>query len=520
MINARSAMLQGLEQARGRKQLLTQQSAQLVQNEHALADFVTAIDREGLTSFVGQQTQTAIGEVRSELARLSQMAPGKRGDISARLEDFARRIRDIDSAIGSARSMKTQAEQTRQMLVESGRAARRVLDAAASEELKGAFDEEFRNSTNELITHFSNLASNDLSVIRQRQEEIDTARGKLTVLDNQISDARVRYDRAKKLDGLRQGVMLKIAGALSELARPEIQAKLGNDGPAVVASLRSYRDTLSGFDSIRLINRIDYSDTLAAADDALAKVQQFKDEIVQVAQVVNDLQELNNRIDRRGRKLLDGPTSSMVADVAKSVSTLRSAKIPLSSEARLQLSNTQVTLDRLPDVVDNVMDQVSRSQQTSPQNPPPTVVPSPQQSRPAQQPAPAPTQGGPMSNEEILQRSKNRVVVQDMFGCRDDKTFKRLRDLLISDKEAYQRLAEREIYSGSCTMFQIGDPVRVDEENTGWGLDPFSCINRSGEIGRCYWTSARTLNCALFCNDEEKRLEQHALEVKQKRKSP
>ena len=196
MINERSAMLQGLEHARARKQLLTQQSAQLVQNEQALAEFVTAIDREGLTSFAGQQTQTAIGEVRSELARLSQMAPGKRGDISAKLEDFARRIRDIDSAIGSARSMKTQAEQTRRMLVESEGAARRVLDAAASEELKGAFDEEFRNSTNELITYFSDLGSSDLPVIRQRHEDIDTAKGKLAVLQDQISDARARYDRA------------------------------------------------------------------------------------------------------------------------------------------------------------------------------------------------------------------------------------------------------------------------------------------------------------------------------------
>ena len=38
------------------------------------------------------------------------------------------------------------------------------------------------------------------------------------------------------------------------------------------------------------------------------------------------------------------------------MSTLSSAKIPLSSEARLQLSSTQVTLNRVSDVVDDVMD--------------------------------------------------------------------------------------------------------------------------------------------------------------------
>ena len=96
--------------------------------------------------------------------------------------------------------------------------------------------------------------------------------------------------------------------------------------------------------AFRLINRPDYSDTLAAIEDALVKTQQFKAEIVQVAQLVNDLRELNNRIDRRGRRLLDGPTSSTVADIGKSVSMLSAAKIPLSSEARLQLSNTRLTL--------------------------------------------------------------------------------------------------------------------------------------------------------------------------------
>jgi hypothetical protein len=300
--------------------------------------------------------RAGLDELRRELQQLGQTAPAKRGDIAAKLEIFTTRIRDIDSAIHSARSIKTQAEQTRRMLVESEDAARRVLKAAASEELKGAFDEEFRNSTNELINRFRDLESSDLWLIPQKQEDIDAARRKLGVLQNQITDAGARYDRAKKLDGMRQASIQKIAAALSELAQPDIRGKLGNDGLAVITSLTSFQDTLSGFDSVRLINRADYTDTLAATDDALAKAQQFKGEIVEVAQLANDLQELNNRIDRRSRRLLDGPTSSTVADIGKSVSTLSSAKIPLSSEARLQLSNTRVALNRLPDVVDNVMD--------------------------------------------------------------------------------------------------------------------------------------------------------------------
>ena len=343
MIRERQGMQHGLEQARARKQLLTQQSAQLVQYEHALADSVTAVEREGLTSFTGQQTQTAMGVLRDELARLSQMAPRQRGDISAKLDMLASQMRDIDSAIDSARTMKTQAEQTRRKLVENEGAARRLLDRATSEELKGAFDQDFMNSTNELIAQFSEMGSGDLSGIHQRQEDIDAARRKLAVVQNQVLDAEARYHRAKSLDGKRQAIMQKIAGALSELEQPEIRGKLGNDGVAVIEGLKSYQATLKGFDGVRLIDRIDYSDTLAAADDALAKTQQFKNEIAQVAQLVNDLQELNRKIDRRGRRLLDGPTSSTVADIGKSVSRLSVAKIPLSSEARLQFSNTRLS---------------------------------------------------------------------------------------------------------------------------------------------------------------------------------
>jgi hypothetical protein len=179
---------------------------------------------------------------------------------------------------------------------------------------------------------------------------------KLGELQNRVSDAGARYERAKKLDVTRQDTIQKTATTLSEFARPEIRGKLRNDGLAVIASLRSYQDTLSGFDSIRLINRLDYSDTLAATDGALAKTQQFKAEIAQVAQLVTDLKTLNNRIDRRGRQLLDGPTSSTLTGIGKSMDALSAAKIPLSSETHLQFADTRAALSRVEETVDDVMD--------------------------------------------------------------------------------------------------------------------------------------------------------------------
>ena len=221
MLSERKAVLQGLEQARARKELLTKQSADLTQYDEALADSVIAIDREGLTSFVSQQAQTDIGELRRELANLRQTAPGNRGDISPKLELFRTRMGNIQIAIRAGRSMKAQAEQTRRILAENEGAARRVLDAANGEELKGAFDDEFSNSANELIDRFGALESSDLRVIATQQEDIEAARRKLAVLQNQILGAEAKYDRAKKLDVRRQVVLRKTAEALSELARPE-----------------------------------------------------------------------------------------------------------------------------------------------------------------------------------------------------------------------------------------------------------------------------------------------------------
>src|SRR5262245_52658697 len=55
MIRERPAVLQGLDEARARKQLLTQQSTQIGQYEQTLSDLSAEIDRESLAPFAGQQ---------------------------------------------------------------------------------------------------------------------------------------------------------------------------------------------------------------------------------------------------------------------------------------------------------------------------------------------------------------------------------------------------------------------------------------------------------------------------------
>jgi len=207
MIQARAAVLYELDRARARKQLLTQQSAQITGYEHTLSDDAASIDREGLAKFMDPRTPAALGELRNMLRQLSQTSPAKRGDISANLEILATRIQNLDAAIRSGRSVKAKAEQTRQMLLEREGAAQRVLETALTEELKAAFDADFVKSTEELITRFGELASTDLSVLRERQEDIDAATRKLADLQTQASGAQAQYERDRQIQALRQAIV-------------------------------------------------------------------------------------------------------------------------------------------------------------------------------------------------------------------------------------------------------------------------------------------------------------------------
>ena len=174
------------------------------------------------------------------------------------------KLEELQKRVSEAQARYDRLKIQHRLLVEREVAAKGVLEAASSDELKGAFDKEFTNSANELIDRFRELERMDLWIIPQRQEDIDAANWKLAILQNQVSDAEARYDRAKRLDSIRQATLQRTAAVLSELAQPEIRGKLGNDGLALIASLTKYQDTLSSFDIVRLINRPDYSDALSS----------------------------------------------------------------------------------------------------------------------------------------------------------------------------------------------------------------------------------------------------------------
>jgi hypothetical protein len=88
----------------------------------------------------------------------------------------------------------------------------------------------FIGTANELINRFRELESLDLLSIREKQREVDAATRELADLQKRVSEAQLKYDRAKRLDDVRHATTLKIAATLAQFAEPEFADKLGNSG--------------------------------------------------------------------------------------------------------------------------------------------------------------------------------------------------------------------------------------------------------------------------------------------------
>jgi hypothetical protein len=357
MLRERLTFLKELEVAKTRNDLLTQQSARIATYLQMLSDITASIQHEGLAEFLDRQMQMAIDDLQTELQQLNQTAPGKRGDIAASLEIIATRIRDIDTAITSGRTVKSQAELTRRTLVENEGAARRVLEAATSADLTPAFDEQFVTSVKALVDQFRELDSIELWAIKERQVDIAAATRKLEELQQQVPDAQVRFDQATRLDGVRRSVILRLSAALSEFLRPQNHDKLSPDGLRIVSvELKSQLDALSGLDRKPLLARPDYRGMLAASDETLGRIAQIKAEITQIAELTSAQTALIRKIDARGRSLLDASTSTQLLNLNDAIKALNAAGVPLTPENRSKLARASETLGTLERTVEAVMD--------------------------------------------------------------------------------------------------------------------------------------------------------------------
>jgi len=356
LIRERPTILKALEQAKARKQLLTQQSTQITRYDQMLLDLVTVLKQESLEKFVDQQTPANLSELQNELTQLGHRTPAERGDIATRLDIISTGIRDIDKAIEAARSAKEKNEQIRKSLLQDEGSVQRILARVAGAELKPAFDDQFANSAKQLIEKIRELTSLNLESIRDNHEEVATAKVKLEFLQKQVSEAQAKYDRAKTLDQLRLKVLQNASTTLNEFARPDYRNKLSADGVSVVTKLQREADALLELDTTPLVIRQDYTDAVTAAEKTVNECQQFKTEIAQLTELTEGLRRLDGRIDQRGRNLLDSSSLSQLVELNNSARTLTTIKVPITGDGRRQLTAAQALLGQLETSIDVVMD--------------------------------------------------------------------------------------------------------------------------------------------------------------------
>ncbi|RAI38986.1 hypothetical protein CH341_26785 [Rhodoplanes roseus] len=354
-LRQRSGFLAELEIARGRKQMLSEQSAKLSGLTTSLSDMSQACGRESLAHFSNQDLSAMVSALQAESKKLADASPAQRGDLSSQMEILAARHRDLESAVRAARSEKARIEDVRMMLSKRESLARQLADSASHEDLTGGLDPQLARSANDLAEQLRQFRSLDLGTIRKRQGDLIPTLEQLVALEKRFLSARSRYDEAKALDERRRAALSTADLMLDQLSK-NASSRLSTEAGSQLANLRARRALLVQLDSTKLLERPDYGADLAAVEDVLARLDRTRDEIDDINRLAADLKALKVKIDGRGRKSLDAATASDLAEIEKSTASLVSAKVPLTSDARETIVQVRSRLERLASSVDAVMD--------------------------------------------------------------------------------------------------------------------------------------------------------------------
>lgn len=354
-LRERSVFLREMDGAKARKQLLDEQAAELSRLTTSLSDMGTACNREGLSRFSNQDILATLSALKADLEKYTGIKPAERGDLSSQLKVLTVRYRDFENVVRAARAEKARIEEYRLMLVQRETFARRIVDAASRDDMKGALDQQSLRDGNEIAERLHQFSSLELGVIRDRQSDFDETLQQLAALERQFLAAQARYNEAKARNERRVAVLEKAEPVFSQFSGT-VSGRLSVEAASQLTNLRAKRDALARLAGIRLLEQPDYTPDLAAAEDAIARLGPVRAEIEEVDRLAADLTALKTRIDTRGRKLLDTTTSSTLDEIDKSVASLAGAKIPLAPEAREKLPQVRSRLERLAGIVDAVMD--------------------------------------------------------------------------------------------------------------------------------------------------------------------
>jgi len=153
------------------------------------------------------------------------------------------------------------------------------------------------------------------------------------------------------LETKRTSTVEKSAELQSYFKQPEVRAKLSKDAETDLTNLVVQTDILSQLASVRLTERGDYTDKLATADAALARIEKYKLQIEQVKHLGEDLKTLNAKIEQHGRSLFDAQTLSDIAELQRVGSALGASTVPVSED---QLGDTQAAVRAMLQKIDEL----------------------------------------------------------------------------------------------------------------------------------------------------------------------
>ena len=343
MIRDRAGFMKSLEEARNRKVLLERESEQIVNSERSLSQFAGSLVHDGLDKFANKQVPQLVAALKGELEQLRVLPPARRGSVSASLQILNTRISEIESTLNDARSQKARMEEKRLIITRHEVAARRILQTASRDELKGLFDEQFVKSATAVINRFAEFKSLDLWVLRDRQRELLATEQELDELEQRVAAAQAKYDRAAALDDKRRSILERSGKTLAYFSPPDVQGKLSGEGNALLKNLKARRDELSRLGTLRIIERPDYNETMAGAEDLIEKLQRVQAEVIKVGQLTEGFAKVKGKIEGREQPL-DAVTSTRFNELGQAVRQLEATKLPLSVEVANQLSQTQIAL--------------------------------------------------------------------------------------------------------------------------------------------------------------------------------
>ena len=258
----------------------------------------------------------------------------------------------VPPPIQGANSTNHEPEELHTAVVRGEEQAEQLVDVMGLEELKGQFDQQTIQSAANSAKRLGELKALELRDLVIKREEVTTLTHTLDELRQRVSAVQAKYRNAQALDDKRKSLIQDADNMLAFFSAAEMQQRLTSEALAYITILKDQRSELARVERTRLIERPDNDQTLADTEDTLSKLQQCKVQIDRIRRVANSLDKLGSIV---GNNHIDSATSNKLANITSSTKVLNEAKVPLTTQLQLQLTEADETekwmLIRIGDII-------------------------------------------------------------------------------------------------------------------------------------------------------------------------